>query len=357
MAALNPFRVGMIGYGLSAKIFHIPYIQAIPSFKLQAICQRNPSNDDDAAKDHPDVTIHRTPEELIKDSEVDVVIIGTPPVTHLTLTKQALEAGKHVVVEKPFCPTAAECDELIKCAKDNDKVLTVFQNRRWDTDFLTLVELLRHESLGRIVEFETHFDRWSPHAPQGWKGDQNPGQGVVYDLGSHLIDQVVNLFGMPKKITGFIHRQRQPPTDLEDSCTVLLHYNGMLAIVKASVMSLQLKQLRFKVRGDSGGYKKYHLDPQEPQLKAGMKLDHPHFGREPEEDYGILTVVDKDKEIVERRYPSLDPVTYLGFYKSLASALLGQSPVPVEAKDARDVIYLIELARKSAQEGRTLDVE
>lgn len=135
-------------------------------------------------------------------------------------------------------------------------MILIRTDRRWDNDFLTLLDLLKKETLGRVVEFETHFDRWSPNQPAGWKGQQEPGTGVVYDLGSHLIDQVVHTFGMPKKVTGLIHRQRQPPSDLEDSCTVLLHYDGMLATAKASVMSLQVKQLRFKVRGDKGGYRK-----------------------------------------------------------------------------------------------------
>lgn len=253
----SPFRVGMIGYGLSAKVFHIPFIQADHDFTLEAIVQRTPKPGNDASKDFPGVTIHTSAEDLFKDSNVDVVIVGTPPGSHLSLTKDALESGKHVVVEKPFTPTAAEAQELIDTARRAGKVLAVYQNRRWDVDFLTVKDLLKNNTLGRIVDFETHFDRWSPAVKDGWKTDPQPGHGVVYDLGTHLMDQLVALFGMPQKITGFLYGQRQPnPNRYEDSCTILLHYDGFIATAKAAVVSAEMRQLRFWVRGDKGSYTK-----------------------------------------------------------------------------------------------------
>lgn len=197
----------------------------------------------------------------MQDSEVEVVVITTAPTSHFELGKLALEHGKHVIVEKPFMPSSKEASELIAIAKKHDRFLTVYQNRRWDTDFLTLSKLLEQRTLGRVVEFETHFDRHRPEAPDPastWKAKFLPGGGAVYDLGSHLIDQAVVAFGLPDKITGFIGSQREHnPGDVEDSCTVLLHYSlGLLATVKAAVVSPEEAQLRYWVRGEKGSYKK-----------------------------------------------------------------------------------------------------
>ena len=217
--------------------------------------------------DHPDIKGYRSSEEMVRDSEVEVVVVTTAPTSHFELGKLALEHGKHLIVEKPFTPSSEEASELIAISKKHDRLLTVYQNRRWDTDFLTLSKLLEQRSLGRVVEFETHFDRHRPEAPDPastWKAKLLPGGGAVYDLGTHLIDQVVVTFGLPEKITGFVGSQREHnPGEVEDSCTLLLRYtSGLLATVKAAVVSPEEHQLRFWVRGDQGSYKKvnkYHL--------------------------------------------------------------------------------------------------
>lgn len=199
---------------------------------------------------------------MVKDAAIDVVVITTIPTTHFELCKLALANGKHVIVEKPFTPTSKEAGELMAIAKKHNRLLTVYQNRRWDTDFLTLSKLLREGALGRVVEFETHYDRHRPQAPAAsttWKARPLPGGGAAYDLGTHLIDQVVVSFGLPDKITGFVGSQRQHnPEDVEDSCTILLHYEKrrLLATVKAGVVSPEMDQLRFWVRGEKGSYKK-----------------------------------------------------------------------------------------------------
>ena len=206
---------------------------------------------------------------MVSDSNIDVVVVTTGPTSHFELAKLALEHGKHVIVEKPFTPSSKEANELITIAKQHERLLTVYQNRRWDSDFLTLLKLLEERTLGRLVEFETHFDRHRPDAPDPastWKAKFSPGGGAVYDLGTHLIDQAVLAFGLPDKITGFVGSQREHnPGDVEDSCTVLLHYkSGLLVTVKAAVVSPEEKQLRYWVRGDKGSYKKVsylHLLP------------------------------------------------------------------------------------------------
>ena len=203
---------------------------------------------------------------MVTDPEIEVVIVTTVPTSHFELSKLALEHGKHVIVEKPFTPSSKEASELIAVSKKHDRLLTVYQNRRWDSDFLTLSRLLEHKTLGRLVEFETHFDRHRPQAPDPastWKAKSLPGGGVVYDLGTHLIDQVVVACGLPDKITGFVGSQREHnPGEVEDSCTVLLHYvSGLLATVKAAVVSPEERQLRFWVRGETGSYKKVSCQP------------------------------------------------------------------------------------------------
>lgn len=243
---------------MSAKIFHIPLILAIPDFKLYGIVQRSPKPDNDAGKDHPGTKSFRSVDEVYADPDVDLVVITSIPGTHYSMCKDALEAGKHVVVEKPFVPTSREANELIEIQKKSGKLLTVYQNRRWDADFLTLRQVMSSGSLGDIAEFETHFDRHRPDPPPDtWKAADEPGHGSIYDLGTHLIDQVYHTFGMPRRVTGFIYEQRRGTQGgVHDSFTALLHYDKMIATVKAGVVSPEVEQLRYWVRGTKGSFKK-----------------------------------------------------------------------------------------------------
>ena len=262
-----------------------------------------------------------------------------------------------VIVEKPFTPTSQEAQELIDLSKKQDRLLTVYQNRRWDSDFLTLSKYIKNGSLGRVVEFESHFDRYRPDPPKGsWKLAQ-PAGAVIYDLGTHLMDQVVHLYGLPKRITGILLNQReQNPSEFEDSCTILLHYDGVLVTVKAGVVSPEVKQLRYWVRGDKGSFKKYHLDCQEDQLKAGMKPGDNGYGMEPKERYGVLNRVRAGK-IESEVVPTVEPATYAEFYRKFARALGGDnSQLPVDPATAASVIRLVELAKESSKQGRTLDI-
>ncbi len=362
------FRVGVIGYGLSAKIFHIPFINAVDDFKLYAIVQRSPKPDDDASKDWPDIKVYKSAEELCNDPDVDVVVVTTAPISHFELAKMAIEMGKHVVVEKPFTPTSKEAWELVELARSNRVLLTVYQNRRWDQDFLTLQKILTDGTLGRVVEFETHFDRHRPDAPkvERWKDKQAPGTGAVYDLGTHLMDQVVELFGMPVSVTGFVgsQRNRQGEGSLEDSCTVRLRYKraedgegglGLLVTVKAAVVSCEERQLRYWVRGEKGSWKKWGLDVQEDQLKAGLRPGNQGYGEG--EEAGELTIVTGPGRVESKELEGVAPKTYCEFYRRLGVALKGDGrSIPVEASRAAGVIRLVELARESSQLGRTLEV-
>lgn len=358
--APQPYNVAVIGYGLSAKVFHLPLIEAVPEFKLHAIVQRSPTPESDAGKNHSTVKIFPSTEEMVKDSAVDVIVVTTTPQTHFEICKLALEHGKHVIVEKPFTTTSEEAVRLIEIAKRNQRLLTVYHNRRFDTDFLTLSKLMKERTLGRIVEFETHFDRHRPELPagDGWKTKPLPGGGAIYDLGTHLIDQVVASFGLPERITGFVGSQREGnTTGYEDSCTVLLHYDtqGLLATVKAGVISPEVNQLRYWVRGDKGSYKKFHLDCQEEQLRAGKKLGDAGFGIESAERAGTLTTMENGQPS-SQSCPNVAPLTYAAFYGQFAKALAGNGAVPVQPEEAKDVIRLIEMARMSSQQQSTLKV-
>ncbi|KAL1646049.1 hypothetical protein SLS58_003469 [Diplodia intermedia] len=386
--ASKTFNFGIIGYGLSAKIFHIPHLTSIPSFKLYGIVQRTPkAGVDDCGADHPTAKSWRSADELFADPAVDVVVVTTPPDSHFALTKRALETGKHVVVEKPFVPTHAEAEELVALAREKKRLIAVYQNikhtllqptkaephfadpllaypdRRWDADFVTLRQLLADGTLGRIVDFNTHFDRYSPTLRATWKAEEaRPGNGAIYDLGTHLLDQVVTLFGLPARVTGFLGNTRTDAprgaghVEPEDSFTVHLHYaDGMLATARAAVLSAEEEQLRYWVRGDKGSFKKFHLDVQEDQLLAGLRPGQEGYGVAPESHDGTLTLI-KDGKPVRETHALLPPKTYVEYYRLLEKAYKGEGEVPVKAEEASAVIRLIELAKESSKQGKTLDV-
>jgi len=294
-----------------------------------------------------------------------MVVLTTTPDSHSDLATQAMRAGKHVLVEKPFTPTSAEAYQLCQAARDNNVLLTVYQNRRWDADFLTLKALVDENALGRIVEFESHFDRHRPEMPaaQSWKTDP-ASYSAVFDLGTHLLDQVVSIYGLPARITGFVGTQRLNNTSgLEDSFTALLHYNGeggagMTATCKAAVVSAEETQLRFWVRGDKGSFKKSGLDVQEDQLKSGLRPGDEGYGVETEAKHGVVTSVGEGGKIEARTAKPVESMGYTAFYEQFAKALDARDEklVPVDPRVAADVIRLCELMRRSSEEGKTLEV-
>ncbi|KAK3984775.1 hypothetical protein QBC44DRAFT_9348 [Cladorrhinum sp. PSN332] len=363
------FNVGIIGYGLSAKVFHIPFIALTPTLTLHSIVQRSPiPGVNSAPEDHPTLKHHTSPEPLLSDPEVDVIILCTPPDTHYPLARSALQNNKHVLVEKPFVPSSAEADELSLLARQQNRVLCVYQNRRWDSDFLTVQSLLREgTTLGRIVEFETHFDRLRLAKPATtWKSSLriNQAGGVLYDLGSHLLDQVFVLFGMPTGVTGKLVNQREgrivngdgSEEQEPDSVTAVLSYRetGLLVYVRAGVASVESKQPRFWVRGTKASYHKSGLDPQEDWLRAGGKATDAGFGKEGEDRYGKLCVLTEEGKVEERVCPTVEPETYIKFYELFAKSLASgkEEDVPVPGSQAAQVLRIIEAVRESAKTGR-----
>jgi len=357
------YKTGIIGYGYSAKTFHIPFIQSSPSFTLHSIVQRHPTASNSASTDHPTAKIYTSTTDLLADRDVDIVVITTQHLTHHDLALQVMKAGKHVLVEKPFTDTSAQARELAAVAKENGVMLTVYQNRRYDSDFLTLKSLLEQDKLGRVVEFETHFDRHRPDMPAGESWKTKPSDySAVYDLGTHLMDQVVSIYGLPERVTGFVGTQRgeRNKVGLEDSFTALLHYpKGFMAVAKAAVVSPENKQLRFWVRGEKGSFKKFFLDPQEEQLKAGLGPGKDEaYSKEEESRFGVLTTVKEGGEMSEETVPTVGLGGYTAFYDQFAKALDAgdEKLLPVTPGVAADVIRLVELVRESSREGRTMAV-
>lgn len=320
--------------------------------------QRSPSKGNSAPQDHPEAKHYTDVKALLADPDVDVVVVTTPPDNHFELTKAALEAGKHVLTEKPFVPTSAQADQLIALAKERKRLICVYQNRRWDSDFLTVKHLLAEDVLGRIVEFNTHFDRYRAAPPSNWKGELGipSGGSALFDLGTHLVDQVYTLFGMPQAVHGRLLSQRSGKADLfnPDGVSAELTYpDGMLAHVRISVLSAEMVQPRFWVRGYKGSFHKSGLDTQEDQLRAGGKPTDPGFGHQ-SADSMRLVLVDQDGKMREGKVPELEPETYRAFYAAFGRAVESgkDADVPVKAAEARDVLRILEAILESAKTGR-----
>ncbi|KAI3394932.1 hypothetical protein diail_2104 [Diaporthe ilicicola] len=365
------FNVSIIGYGLSAKVFHIPFVGATKQLKLHSILQRKPSEGNSAPDDHPSVKHYTSIDSVLDDPEIDLVVLSTPPNSHFDMTKRLLEGGKHVLVEKPFVPTSAEAEELARLARDKNRLLCVYQNRRWDADFLTVQHLLHDGKLGRVYEFDTHYDRYRPDNPtSSWKSTMTMAEGnnALYDLGTHLLDQVFVLFGKPTTAYGKFINQREGRFvsgtgglgDEPDSIDATLTYadRGLLAHVRIGVLSVESKQPRFWIRGSRGSYHKTGVDAQEPQLKGGMKLTDAGFGVDGAAYNGTIDVVQGDGSIHDFTYPNLEPKTYLKFYELLAKALVSgkQEELPVPAQEAAEVLKIIEAIKESARTGKEVSV-
>jgi predicted dehydrogenase len=357
----HEYNIGVVGYRFSAKVFNIPFITTTPGLKLYAIVQRHPTEDNNAKKDHAGVKVYNSAEELVVDPAVHAVVITSTPDAHYQQAKLALQHKKSVIIEKPFCATFQEANELVLLAKQQGLALSIYQNRRFDTDLITLQKLIEDGALGRVVEFETHVDRHTPALAKSWKSEVFPGGGAIYDLGSHLFDQVVLLFGLPKQITSFVGTQRTTGENSHgfgDYFTVHFHYNnGMVATAKTNIVSPESKYLRFWVRGDKGTYKKYHLDIQETQLgDQNMKATDSNYAREPEEYHGILDQVQADGTITSKVVPTQFDVNWRTYYVLFKRALDGDGPVPVPADIPAQVVRLIELAIVSSETGKTISV-
>lgn len=362
----------MIENRLSAKVFHIPFVGLTKGLDLHSIVQRSPAEGNSAPEDHPSIKHFTSIDTMLEDPEIDLVVLTTPPDSHFTLTRKVINAGKHILTEKPFVPTSAEADELVKLAREKNKLLCVYQNRRWDADFLTVQHLIEEDKLGHIYEVNTHFDRYKAEKPVNWKGTLSmaEGNGVLYDLGSHMIDQVYVLFGMPTGVYGNLVNQREgkivsedieSPDHQPDSIYALLSYQkrGLLVHVRIGVLSVESKQPRFWIRGTKGSYHKVGVDVQESQLRSGMKITDVGFGVDGAAYNGTLDLLQEDGTVQDFTYPNVEPQTYLNLYELLAEALATgkEEDLPVPASQAAEVLRIIEAIQESARTGRLITLE
>jgi len=347
-------HVGIVGFGLGTRVFHAPFVSAVPGLHLEALVQRK---GDEAAQAYPAARILRTPEELFADPAIDLVVVSTPNETHYDLAHQALTAGKHVVIDKPFTLTSEEAADLIAIASERKLVLSAFQNRRWDGDYKTIHALMESGKLGRLVVFESHYDRFRQEPRlAGWKeGGVVPGGGMLYDLGSHIIDQALHTFGAPETITADIRIDRDHGVT-DDAFDIRLGYIGKteknLTVLLRSTMTAAIPGARFTLHGTNGSFVKFGIDPQEDAIKAGIPIGSPGWGEEPESLWGTLKLADGTESKIQTQ-----PGDYRGYYANIRDAILGEAPIAVPGTDAWRTTRIIELARQSSAEGRTLSVD
>jgi predicted dehydrogenase len=327
----------VIGYGLGGRVFHAPYISAVDGLKLAAIVS---SRKDEIAKAYPHVPVLSDPEAVFADPAIDVVVISTPNDSHASLATRALEAGKHVVIDKPFAQTADEARLLMQKAKG--RILTVFHNRRWDSDFLTLKQLIADDALGEVAYVESHFDLYRPTVSQRWREQPGPSSGAWYDLGAHLLDQALNLFGMPLALAADLDVLR-PGGVTTDYFRVCLKYQKLRIVLVGNYLAQS--DLRWIVHGSKASYIKYGLDPQQGSLVAGGAITDANFGIDSRPGHLVLP---GGNEIV----PPTLAGDYRAFYSGLRDCLRGVGPVPVRAGEALAVMELLALAEKSSRERR-----
>ncbi len=342
--ALAEIRVGLVGYGMAGSIFHAPVIAAVEGLRLTTVVSGRPA---DVARDLPGVAVVGAAEAAFADPAIDLIVIATPNTTHAALAQAALEAGKHVVIDKPMTTTLAEADALVALAARQGRMLSVYHNRRWDGDFLTIRTLLADRRLGEVYAYEAHYDRFRPEIKAGWRERALPGSGVLFDLGSHLVDQALVLFGLPETVTADVFAQR-PGARVDDYFHIVLGYGKRRAIVHASSL-VREPGPHFTLHGDGGSFVKYGLDTQEAALKAGRPVGAPGWGDDDPTAFGRLVDASGARETI----PTL-PGSYAGYYAAVAAAIARGGPVPVSAESARDVIAVLEAARRSAAERRTI---
>ena len=351
----EPIRVGVVGFGLAGSIFHTSVIQATPGLELACIVQRS---GDQAAKTYPGIHVARSVEEMLGDPGIRLVVIATPSYSHFELAKQCLREQRNVIVDKPFTLQSGEAAELIRMARERKLLLTVYQERRWDGDFLTVRQLIAGGELGRLVSYESHYDRFRPQARRDvWRESGGPGGGTLYDLGPHVIDQALVLFGVPQSIFASVRVERDDAV-VDDAWDLFLEYerpHRLTALLRASLTACAPGP-RYVLRGTQGTFTKYGIDPQEDQLKAGMTFDSPGFGEEPESAWGELKICDAATGPVTRRVKTAHG-DYRSFYANVRDALLGKSELDVKPEQAWRTTRLIELARESSAQGRRIHVD
>ena len=342
-------EVGLVGFGLAGRAFHAPVIRAVPGLHLAAIVQRSGT---EATEKYPDVRIVPSLDELLAMPEIRLAVIATPNETHYPFARQCLEAGRDVVVDKPFTTTLEEAISLVQIAKSTNRLLTVYQNRRYDGDFQAIRQLVAAGTLGRIVRFETTYDRFRPQLkPGAWRETTRPGSGILFDIAPHLIDHALVLFGLPEAVTADVRAERENAA-ADDAFDITLHYpSGMRAVLRSSILAAAPRP-RFVLLGTQGSFVKLTFDPQEMNLRRGHIPSDAAWGAEPQENWGILTTP-AGESFEQRRIPSAT-CDYRDYYANVRDAILGRADLAVTPEYALDVMRVLELARASSQKRCTI---
>jgi scyllo-inositol 2-dehydrogenase (NADP+) len=341
-------RVGLIGFGLAGQAFHAPVIRGVPGMELACILERHGAK---AQEKYPEVRVARTLDEMLSDQTIKLCVVATPNDSHFSYTKACLEAGRDVVVDKPFAPTLGEAEQLVRLAADRGRLVTVYQDRRWDGDFQTVKRLLKSGAVGAVVEYEARFDRFRLESKNVWRERaDHPAAGVLWDLGPHLIDQALVLFGEPETIWAAAFCQRRD-SKIDDSFDVHMEYSHLRATLRARSIAYAPGP-HLLIHGTEGSFVKYGMDPQEEILRSQNCPDGPawgaDWGEEPEQRWGRLSRVggETNKKVKTERGD------YRGFYANVRDAMEKGTPLDVTPEQALRTMRGILLAHKSSREGR-----
>ncbi|QNK62622.1 Gfo/Idh/MocA family oxidoreductase [Pedobacter sp. PAMC26386] len=329
---------GLMAYGMSGKIFHGPFLTAHPGFKLHAVTERNQKN---AEKDFTGIISYNSIEDLLADQSIELIIINTPNYTHYNYAKQALNAGKHILVEKPFTATSAEAIEIFELAENLGKQVFVYQNRRWDSDFTTVKSIVKSNKLGKLSEVHFRFDRYKASiGVKSFKEEPIAASGLQYDLGPHLVDQAISLFGQPQSFHKILGRNREN-TQVDDFFSIHLNYPDSLNVFVHSNMLITDIQPSFVLHGKNGSFIKERADVQEEQLLKGIKPNEPGFGIEAKGKEGKLTLINENSDRTKRLIPS-KPATYLALFEAVYQSLVNQAPFPVSQDEILKQLEILE---------------
>lgn len=343
-------KVGLIGFGLAGQAFHAPIISGVPGLSLACIAARSGTL---AQERYPSVRIARTVDDMLADEQIRLCVVATPNTSHFDLARRCLLAGRDVVVDKPFAPTLREAEELVQLARARKRLLTVYQNRRWDGDFQTLRKIIGSGELGEITEYEVRYDRFRPELkPGAWRERAEPGAGILFDLGPHVLDQALLLFGEPQSVSARLFYQRGGPVD--DGFDVALEYPRFRALARSRMLAFAPGP-HFLIHGTRGSFVKFGMDPQEdilrsPEVPPGGNFG-PGWGEDPEELWGTLSPADGSPP----RRVKTEIGDYRHYYANVRDAILGKAELDVTPEQALRTMRVLELAEKSHRERRTVE--
>ena len=345
---MPPIKTALLSFGMSGKVFHAPFLQVHPGFELAGAWERSKQIIGDS---YPGVTSYPSLESILTDDSIDLVIVNTPTATHYEYAKQALLAGKNIIVEKAFTTTVAEAVDLKNIAEKVNKKISVYQNRRWDSDFKTLKKIIGEGWLGDLIEAEIHYERFNPVlSPKQHKEVQSPGSGILKDLGPHIIDSAICLFGFPEAVFADI-RITRPTSVVVDWFDILLFYKNLRVRLKSGLL-VRERLPGFMIHGSKGSFLKNRTDVQETDLIAGKIPNTPDWGTEPESEQGLLHT-EKDGKVIREKVPSLQG-NYYDYYDEVYKALTHNKPMPVTADDGINVMRIIEAVMQSHDEKKVI---